>query len=221
MRKLSICVCLVAAALMAACKAKSPSEPTPPTDPSPNNRSPVISSVTVTPGFGISDLTMFNYSASATDPDGDSVSYTWDLAGTPATGNTGSISFTGSGSGVLKVTVSDGRGGTATDSRTVTVASAGGTWRGSAVKLGAFTMALTQAGSKVTGSYADSVFANGQVDPARPGTINESGHVEMTMKRGFFTDVIFRGDLDLTGTRITGQIFGTGFNGEAFTMDKQ
>ena len=41
------------------------------------------------------------------------------------------------------------------------------------------------------------------------------------MKQGVFTDFTFKGDMDQSGRRITGQIFGSGFNGQAFTMDKQ
>ena len=197
----------------------TPSTPTPP--PAPSNLNPTITSMSVAPSFGISELTSFTYSASATDPNGDAVTFTWDLAGTPATGANGSITFVGSGGGTIRLTVSDGRGGTATDSRTVTVGSMTGTWRGSGVQLGQFTMVLTQAGARVNGSYTDDVFGAGQIDPAQPGSISASGRVEMRIKQGRFTDFTFRGDMDQSGRRVVGQIFGSGFNGQAFTMDKQ
>ena len=226
MRNISLYVCLSASVILAACGGgsktpTSPSTPNTPSTPTQTNRSPVINSLNVSPSFGISELTSFNYSASANDPDGDSMSYSWDLAGTSATGTNGSITFVGSGAGAIRVTVSDGKGGTVTDTRTITVGNATGTWRGTGVTLGNFTMVLTQSGPRVTGTYNDADFGDGKIDPAQSGSINASGHIEMRMKQSIFTDFTFRGDMDQSGRRITGQIFGSGFNGEAFTMDKQ
>ena len=201
----------------------TPTTPTTPSTPQAPaaNQSPTITAMSVTPSFGISELTSFTYSASATDPNGDSVSYSWDLAGTPATGPAGTITFAGSGMGTIRLTVTDSRGGSVSDNRTVTLGSMTGTWRGSGVQLGQFTMTLTQTVARVTGSYVDNVFGAGQIDPAQPGSINASGRVEMRIKQGRFTDFTFRGDMDGSGRRVVGQIFGSGFNGQAFTMDKQ
>jgi hypothetical protein len=197
----------------------APSNPTP--TPTTTNHKPVISSVVVTPVFGVSQLTTFTMSASASDEDGDALSYTWDLAGNPASGAVVRITFGGNGGvGTARVTVADGRGGSATDSRTFTVGSASGTWRGSGVALGSFTMKLTQTGAAITGTYSD-VFGGGQIDPAQPGSITSGGKVEMRVKQGPFTDWNFRGQMDTTGRRITGSIYGSGFNGQAFTLDKQ
>lgn len=184
------------------------------------NRTPSISSVTVSPSFGISELTSFSFNASATDPDGDALTYTWDVAGNPASGPGGSITFRGSGVAAFRVTVTDGRGGTVSDSRSATVGSATGTWRGAGVQLGSFTMQLQQNGPLVTGTYSDA-FGGGQIDPAQPGSINAQGHIEMRVKQGPFTDWNFRGDMDTSGRRIVGQIFGSGFNGQGFTLEKQ
>lgn len=199
----------------------TPTTPSTPAPPPPSNQNPTITSMAVTPSFGISELTSFTYSASATDPNGDAVTYAWDLAGTPATGASGSITFVGSGVGTLRLTVSDGRGGTANDTRTITLGNMTGTWRGAGVQLGQFTMNLTQTVARVNGSYTDTLFGVGQIDPAQPGSINASGRVEMRIKQGRFTDFTFRGDMDQSGRRVVGQIFGSGFNGQAFTMDKQ
>ena len=197
----------------------APTTQTPP--PAPTNRSPVINSLSVAPSFGISELTLFTFSAAASDPDGDPVSYAWDLAGSAGSGTNGTITLKGSGPAVMKVTVSDGKGGSVSDTRTVTVGTATGTWRGNGVDLGTFTMVLVQTGARVTGTYSDPYFGQGQIDPAQPGSINASGHIELRTKQSVFTDFTFKGDMDSTGRRIVGQIFGSGFNGEAFTMDKQ
>ena len=198
----------------------TPTSPGSSVTPPAQNRTPAITSVTVTPSFGISELTSFSFSASATDPDGDPLNYTWDIAGNPASGQSGSITFRGSGVATFRVTVADGRGGSVTDSRTATVGSAGGTWRGSGVQLGPFSMQLQQNGARITGTYSDA-FGAGQIDPAQPGSINARGHIEMRVKQGPFTDWNFRGDMDTSGRRIVGQIFGSGFNGQAFTMERQ
>src|SRR3982751_3413011 len=73
----------------------SSSTPGTPTTPTQTNRAPVINSLNITPSFGVSELTSLNYSASPTDPDGDTVTYTWDLAGTAASGGAGTITFVG------------------------------------------------------------------------------------------------------------------------------
>ena len=70
----------------------SPSSPSTPS--TPTNRAPVISSITISPSWGVSQLTTFNYSASASDADNDALTYQWDLAGSSRTGSSGSIIFT-------------------------------------------------------------------------------------------------------------------------------
>ena len=42
----------------------------------------------------------------------------------------------------------------------------------------------------------------------------------MRVKQGPFSDWTFRGQMDQTGRRITGGIFGSGFNGQPFTIEK-
>jgi hypothetical protein len=216
-----VIVCAVSVSLSAC--GSSGSTPTTPTQTvvPPVNRPPVLTSMTVDPLFGVSELTTFNWSASANDPDGDPLTYTWSLAGNPAVGSSGSMTFVGSGPGTFTVTVTDGKGGTASDSRTAMLGNATGTWRGSGVNLGSFTMVLTQKGPSITGTYNDPLYGNGQIDPAQPGFINSTGHIELRTKQAAFTDFTFKGDMDQSGRRITGQIFGSGFNGQAFTMDKQ
>jgi hypothetical protein len=180
----------------------------------------VINSLNVAPSFGVSELMTFSYNASASDPDGDAVTYVWDIAGSAAVGTNGATTLRGNGLAIIKVTVSDDKGGSVSDTRTVTIGNATGTWRGTGVDLGSFTMTLTQTGAQVTGGYSDP-FGPGNVDPAQPGFINASGHIEMRTKQSFFTDFTFKGDMDSTGRRIVGQIFGSGFTGQSFTMDKQ
>jgi hypothetical protein len=200
----------------------SPGTPTSPTPPAqPQNRAPVVNSISVSPSFGIAQLTTFSYSASASDPDGDSIAYTWDLAGNPASGPSGSITFTTGGQGTFRVTVTDSRGATASDSRPVTVGGMAGRWTGSIPGYTNFVFDLSQTATIVTGTFTELFFGTGRIDPAQPGRIDADGRVEMRFKLAIFSDFTFRGQMDSTGRRITGGVFGSGFNGESFMMNKQ
>jgi hypothetical protein len=183
----------------------------------------------VTPSFGISQLSSFTYNSSASDPDGDSLTYAWDLAGTPASGPTGSITFTGGGTGLIRVTVTDGKGGSATDTRTIVVGTMTGNWSFFVPGQGTLLLALTQNNTFVTGPFvvAPGGFGNvsagvtGRTDPAQPGSINGNGVVVIRLKVGPFTDFTLTGTMDATGQRVTGSLSGSGFTGQAFTMTKQ
>lgn len=183
------------------------------------NRAPSIISMSVTPQFGIQSLTLFTFAANASDADGDPLTYTWNFGGGTLSGSSVTGTFSSGGDGTAAITVSDGRGGSATDSRAFVVGSASGSWMGSGQDLGSFTMGLTQTAGFITGSYNDSE-GSGQIDPAQPGSINSSGQIEMRVKQGQFTDWTFRGTLSQTGRQINGQIFGSGFTGQAFVMNK-
>src|SRR3954471_7362154 len=96
----------------------SPSTPTTPTAPAaPANRAPVINALNFAPAFGIAQLTQFSFNASASDPDADGVTYSWDVGGNAFTGSSGTIVFSTGGQSTARVTVSDGKGGTVSDSR--------------------------------------------------------------------------------------------------------
>ena len=67
--------------IVAACGSSSSPAPTPTPTPQPQpNRAPTITTMTVAPAFGIAGITQFNVSSSATDPDGDALTYTWEFA---------------------------------------------------------------------------------------------------------------------------------------------
>jgi hypothetical protein len=131
------------------------------------------------PTFGIASLTRFDYSASASDTDGDPLTFTWDVAGNASSGASGAITFAPpGGSGTARVTVSDGKGGTATDTRQFTVGSASGTWRGTWGQW-IFTSNLTQNNTTLTGDYSDQL-GPGRLDPAVANTIDANGNVQET-----------------------------------------
>jgi PKD domain len=200
--------------------------PTTPTTPTPQvNRSPVIASVTVTPSFGVADLVTFNFAAIASDPDGDSLTYAWNLAGNSRSGANASIIFASpGGNGQGTVTVTDGKGGSANSSVNFVVGSMTGRWvmTTAPAPLPNSSYQLTQGSTGlVTGSFTLPGIGNGNTDPAQPGQINAAGALTMRVKIGAFTDFTINGTMDSTGTRISGSVTGSGFTGQPIVLTKQ
>lgn len=216
--------CTVLAVGLMACgggSSSSNSSTTPTTPTTPTNRAPTISTMTVT-SFGVSELSTFQGSVSASDPDGDSVSVTWDIGGISASGTSWSKTLIGNGTYTARVTVSDTKGASATDTRSFTVGSMTGNWTGilGPAALGNFRFTLTQTLSMIQGTYWDSTYGNGKIDPAEPGSINSNGTIKMRVKQGPFTDWYFDGTMDPSGWKVTGTVRGSGFTGQPFAMTK-
>jgi hypothetical protein len=230
---------LLLVAMAIGCK-KNPVTPTPTTTttstPATTNHAPVIGAVTVSPTFGVSGLTLITMNATASDADGDALTYGWSFGGASATGSSTSAKLTGDGPVAVQLTVSDGHGGTATDSRTVTVGTMTGSWDFVAgicgtdprEQPGVFT--LTQTGGTVTGSLAFpgnwcnvNPGTHAEIPTSSPGTIDDQGHFELPrIAVGAFLDVrLANGEMDTTGRKVTGSTFNSGFTGEPFTMTKK
>lgn len=215
---------VVVALVVVACGSSSPTTPTPNPQPQPQpqaNRAPTITSMSVSPAFGISQLTNFTFTGSATDPDGDAVTYAWDLGGDSVSGQTLQGTISSWGSFTARLVVTDSKGATATDTRPLTVGSMQGRWRGTIPGYTNLAFDLKQNLNVVTGTFFDQFFGAGEIDPAEPGRIALNGNVTMRVKLAAFTDFRFEGKMDTSGRRITGGVFGSGFTGQAFTMTKQ
>ncbi len=212
--------------LFAACGGGSGSSPTSSPTPVPTpvpavNQKPTITG-NLSPAFGIDSLTLFSFSAATSDPDGDPVSVAWDFGdGTRASGLSATKVYGRGGTFHVTVTASDGRGGSNSTSTDVVVGSMTGTWIGSIPGYTNLVFSLTQSGTIVSGNFVEQFFGEGRTDPAAPGHIDASGHVEMRFKLSRFSDFTFKGEMDATGRRITGGVYGSGFTGEAFVMVKQ
>jgi hypothetical protein len=216
--------CLLASLCGCGSGASGTSNPTP-TNPTPTptatNHAPAISSMAVTT-FAISDLGTFTGAASATDADGDTVTYTWDIGGVAASGTSWTKTLQGNGTYTATLTVSDGKGGSASDTRQFTVGNMTGTWTGilGPTALGSYQFTLTQTIGVVQGTYFDTTFGAGKIDPAEPGKIDAAGNVTMRVKQGPFSDWYFTGVMDSSGRKITGTVRGSGFTGQPFAIVK-
>ncbi len=94
------------------------------------NRPPVVAVGVEPEGKAIANVTTLRFSAGATDPDGDSLTYSWDFGdGSSATGAATSHVYAREGTFTVGVLVSDGHGHDVSGSRAVTVAMLGGAWR--------------------------------------------------------------------------------------------
>lgn len=186
---------LLCALTLVSCGKSSPVTPTPtptpaPTPaPAPTNRAPVITSATVTPGFGIASLTQFSLTGRATDADGDALTYTWaildpfnNVIGTDTGPNAfGSFSRLLDG-GLARLTVTDGRGGSVTaDSARFTVGSMATDWVMMSSQFPGQPMlflTLQQSTSgQVTGDMSYGGVIVGHSDPAGGATIDANGNL--------------------------------------------
>lgn len=210
---------------LVACNSSGPTTPDPTPTPTPQpNRAPVVTSVLATPTFGIQDFGIFTFNASATDADGDALTFAWNIAGNARTGAVVQAGpFTNGGTGQATVTVTDGRGGSTAGSVQFIVGTMTGTWSGAVLQsnaLPAFTMVLNQALGLFTGTIATGQ-GNGQVGPTGAiATITASGAITMRIKVAPFSDFTMTGQMDGTGRNVTGTVSGSGFTGEPFVMSK-
>ena len=223
---------LAAAVLVSnvACDGGSPAGPGSTT----SNRNPTITSLTVT-SFGVSVLTPISMSAAATDADNDTLTYQWSFGSQTATGATASATLTGDGGVTVRLTVSDGKGGSATDTRTVTIGNMTGVWSiafNTCTPSSAFpTLTLTQTGTTVNGTFLQTTnYCNGtagqtgRLDPASPATIDAQGNFSGRLKIGDFIDIFLtEGKMDATGRKVVGKPQGSGFGAstDTFTLTKQ
>jgi hypothetical protein len=217
-------VVVLSGVLIACGGAKSPSTPTSPGTPTPpaqQNRAPVINSMNVAPTFGIASLTQFAFNASASDPDGDAITYSWDMAGNSFAGSSGTITFSGGGNGAARLTVADTKGATATDTRSFTVGTMTGSWVVTVGPLVGSSFNLTQSPTGlVTGTFLLPGIGSGNTDPAQPGRITAAAQLTMRVKIAPFTDFNMNGTMDSTGRVVSGSLQGSGFSGQPFTMVK-
>lgn len=189
------------------------------------NRAPSIGNATVTPPFGMADLQTFTLSASATDPDGDALVYTWDIEGSIATGAARSFTVPSpGGTYAVRLRVEDGKGGSADQSLTFTAGSLSGTWTGT---FGGFPLRMVmsqQPGGTVTATWTvPGTNIAGDLDPAVSNRVEANGRARLRCKvrqGGGVDDFFLDGTLQTNGRTLTGAVTGSGFSGQPFTLTK-
>jgi hypothetical protein len=177
--------------------------------------------MTVTPAFAVLQLSSatVTLSGNATDANGDALTYTWSIGTQQAVGNNATVTVTAEHAGTALLTVTDGRGGTATDTRPLVAASMTGAWQGDVTGLGAVSYTLTQAAGAVTGTYTDK---DGPGAIASGSTVDAGGNVQLIIDQPRFELFRFAGRINTnTGKQVTGTVHDGGFTGQAFTINKQ
>lgn len=144
------------------------------------DEAPTAGTVSVSPGTGLQSSTTITVAAQcASDPEGKTLTYTWDFGdGSAGSGQTATRVYTTAGTFSPTVTVSDGKN-SATANGSVTIRSMTGTWTGNAL-VGTssvpFRFTMTQSGTSVSGTYSD---AGGFVNIS--GTISANNAVTITV----------------------------------------
>ena len=94
--------------------------------PDEGGNAPPVVTVTATPSSAVAGVTSVDFAATASDPDGDTIAYAWDLGdGTTDGGASPSHVYAAAGAYTATVTVTDGNGGSAVAPVDVVVAAAG------------------------------------------------------------------------------------------------
>lgn len=219
---------LAMAAAAVSCGSKAPTGPSQPT-----NSNPTISSSSASPAFGIAGLATVTLTASASDPDGDAVTFSWLVNGGTLAGATVSFPLAGNGAQTARLTVTDGRGGTATADVPYTAGTMAGTWRLDNATCGFHNAVFTQTTGVGVGVVvgttsfpaafcAAPVGTTGNTDPAAPGSITAAGAVTLRFKVALgVSDYTFTGTMNATGRVVTGVVNGSGFVNSATTLTKQ
>lgn len=85
------------------------------------------------------DSTVHNFTAAATDPDGDAISYSWNFGGITSSNHNQSVTYQNANTTTFQavVTVTDSRGASSTGSVSVTSATLAGTFGGTMPSLNA------------------------------------------------------------------------------------
>jgi len=127
---------------------------TAPTTPGAAANAPPTVSISSNPaGQAIVGVTTLTFTATGSDPNGDTLTYTWDVGeGVTGTGTTVSRLYKNEGSFPVSLTASDGRGGTTTARATAVVRSLSGAWTPLINGVRQDPAALTQEGSTLYGA---------------------------------------------------------------------
>lgn len=156
------------------------------------SNSPPSGNFSASPNPALLAATVVSLSASATDPEGDAITYSWDFGdGATASGQNVTHVFTREGTLSVVLTMRDSKGAQTTASNSVTVRSLTGHWVDSDPR---YQVDLVQTGSTFTGSVSASGF--GRVSNITNGVVSNPRSIacyRQSFVAGFAT-------VDYTGT---------------------
>jgi PKD repeat protein len=183
------------------------------------SHAPTVAQVMASPTTGLQGGTVFSFSASAGDEDGDSLTYTWNFGdGGTATGVSATHVYTTPGAFNVSVTVSDGKKD-ATGTGSVTVRALTGTWTGVFFRVLNATVTFTQTGSTFTGTYSDTILGSGAVSAGTIGVLAPDV-VLFTVTLPGFTPFTYTGRITDANT-LNGVVNGSDFVNEPWTLRRQ
>lgn len=170
--------------------------------------SPPTASFSISPeGQAIAFITQMTFSAVASDPDNDSLTYSWNFGDGAAAGTTVTHVFTNVGTLAVRLTVSDGLA-TTTVTGSVTSRTLTGRWRFSGPVPGLLELVLQQTGQGDNRFYIEPVFADATFDPVQSagGRIFDPRRVELGITGVKDYQVSFAGEADATLQTLTGLV---------------
>jgi PKD repeat protein len=191
-----------------------------------SNEAPNAGTIGVNPTGGLAGATSFSFSANgASDPDGDSLTYSWNFGdGGTGSGQTATHTYTTAGSFNVALTVSDGDA-QATANATVNARSLSGRWSGTIAAGSGLptTLNFTQSGTSVTGTFTFDV--QGVPADVKNGTVTGSVasplNVTFSVRTPCCVPFTFTGTADADVNRLTGNVNGSGFTGQSWTLTRQ
>jgi hypothetical protein len=186
------------------------------------NKAPTVGGVTASPTTGLQGATSISFSAQASDPNNDALTYDWNFGdGSTGSGATVTKTYTTSGTMAVSVTVKDPKGLSATGNASVTIRSLAGTWRGNITGGTVFNtvVTLTHTGSTIAGSYTDQ-FGSTTAGPVNGGSVASPNTVRFQVNPACCVPFTFAGTASGDLNTISGTVNGSGFVNAPWTLTR-